>query len=416
MFDQIYDDRPTSELVGIITEYERSLRIERRYQDTLNHMLEGFQILDYDWKYLYVNDTVVRQSRTTRESLLGSSLPELYPQLLETTLFQCMKRCMEDREPQQCENGMEYSDGSTAWFRLSVQPVPEGICVLSIDITALKRAEDELLRLNEMLDHKVKIRTALLAEKNSEILDSIYYAQRIQQSFMPSENDFTNNFPQSFVFFQPKDVVSGDFYWLKNVGDKIIFAMADCTGHGVPGALMSIIGATVLNEVLQQQTCLTKVLQKLNQRIKLALKQDEGEAIQDGMDIALCAYDPATGTIEFTGANRPLWLVRKDSTSLEEYNATRVPIGGHTSDHQEFITHHITVEPGDTFYLSSDGFADQDGGEKGKKLKTKNFKQLLSSIQPLSMDRQKKHLTQFADTWRGAREQLDDMLVIGIRI
>lgn len=417
MFDKMQEGRSEDELKKIITEYERSLRIEKRYQETLNHMMEGFQILDYDWRYLYVNDTVVRQSKTTREILLSKSLPEIFPALVDTPLYRAMNKCMKQRTPQQCENKMEYPDGSTAWFRLSIQPVPEGICVLSMEVTQLKKAEEDLRRLNDVLDQKVKIRTSLLAEKNNEIMDSIHYAQKIQQCFLPTERDFTHHFPQSFIFFQPKDVVSGDFYWLKNLGNKTIFAMADCTGHGVPGALISIIGATVLNDISSTNAPLSAILQDLNRRIKEALRQDENDdSLQDGMDIALCCYDPTQNEIEFTGANRPLWLVRKGSSDLEEFCSTRVPIGGYTSNNQEFICHKIPLSKGDTLYLASDGYADQDGGERGKKFKTKNFKQLLAGMQLLPMNHQKKHLENFAETWRAGREQLDDMLVIGIRI
>ncbi|MNY51267.1 Stage II sporulation protein E (SpoIIE) [compost metagenome] len=130
----------------------------------------------------------------------------------------------------------------------------------------------------------------------------------------------------------------------------------------------------------------------------------------------MCSYDPSQNIIEFTGANRPLWLVRKGSPVLEEFCSTRVPIGGYTSNSQEFICHKINLSAGDTFYLASDGYADQDGGERGKKFKTKNFKHLLAEMQPLPMSHQKKHLENFAETWRGGREQLDDMLVIGIRV
>lgn len=419
MFDKIYEGRSEDELKKIITEYERSLRIEKRYQETLNHMMEGFQIIDYDWRYLYVNDTVVRHSKTTRENLLQKRFLEVYPHLEDSQLYRSMRKCMENRIPEQFENKMEYGDGSVAWFRLSVQPVPEGICILSIEITQLKKAEEDLRRLNDVLDQKVKIRTSILAEKNNEIMDSINYAQKIQQCFLPNEQDFISHFPQSFIFFQPKDIVSGDFYWLKSLGNKTIFAMADCTGHGVPGALISIIGAFMLNDISSSSSDvpLSTILQNLNRRIKEVLKQDENDdSLQDGMDIALCSYDPMKNEIEFTGANRPLWLVRKGSSDLEEFCPTRVPIGGYTCNNQEFICHKIPLSKGDTFYLSSDGYADQDGGERGKKFKTKNFKQLLTGMQLLSMSNQKKHLENFAETWRAGREQLDDMLVIGIRV
>ena len=234
---------------------------------------------------------------------------------------------------------------------------------------------------------------------------------------MPDKSELLQKFPESFILFRPKDLVSGDFYWLKTIKGKIVLAVADCTGHGVPGARISIIGAHVLNDVVSGNTEPSLILQELNRRIKHALRQsDSSESTRDGMDIALCCFDPEECTIEYTGANRPFWLIRKHAQAVEEIRATRSAIGGFTEDEQQFEAHTIQLEKGDTFYIASDGYADQDGGERGKKLMTRNFKQLLLDIQPLSMQQQKNHLDAFITEWRGGRPQLDDILVIGIRL
>ena len=262
----------------------------------------------------------------------------------------------------------------------------------------------------------VEKKNKLIEEKQKEILASITYAQRIQRAMLPHRRDIWAAFPHSFVLFKPKDIVSGDFYFFHKSLPPLI-AVADCTGHGVPGAFMSMVGAGKLNDAVSQSADTSEILSLLNKGIKTALKQSEGDkATRDGMDIALCSVDTENCIIQYVAANRPIYIIRKGNTNVEEIKATKKAIGGFTEDAQHFETHEIKLQQGDTFYLSTDGYADQFGGEEGKKLMTKKFKEILLDIQDKTMQEQEKYLDTFADNWRGKREQIDDILVIGVRL
>ncbi|MES2397367.1 MAG: SpoIIE family protein phosphatase [Bacteroidota bacterium] len=273
---------------------------------------------------------------------------------------------------------------------------------------------------NRELDNnnkKIEFAYKIIKEKTNEITDSIHYALRIQKATLPHRRDIWAELKNSFVLFKPKDIVSGDFYWFSKKGDTIFIAAMDCTGHGVPGAFMSIIGSERLNDAVQNEDNLSKILSLLNIGIKTSLRQSENiESTRDGMDIALCSIDLNTNIINYAGANRPLWIIRKNADAIEEIKATKTAIGGLTESLQYFETHTIQLEKDDSFYLFTDGYADQDGGEKGKKLMTKKFKQILLEIKDLTMQEQEAHLEAHFENWRGKKEQLDDILIIGIRI
>ncbi len=284
----------------------------------------------------------------------------------------------------------------------------------------------------------------LVEEKNRDITDSINYAKRIQQAKLPRKKDIDASLPLSFILFKPKDIVSGDFYWFKSLpltpsegeensspsadgrlgGAVVLIAAADCTGHGVPGALMSMIGSEKLDEAVHLSTDTSKILNHLNSRVKKSLHQSDSEdSTRDGMDIALCSIEfPSlletnrVINLKYAGANRPIWIIRKGQSIIEEIKGTKKSIGGFTADNQHFDSHELKLQQGDTFYLSSDGFADQFGGSKGKKIMTKNFKEILLSIQDKTMKEQKKHLDNFVENWRSEAEQVDDILVIGVRV
>jgi serine phosphatase RsbU (regulator of sigma subunit) len=223
------------------------------------------------------------------------------------------------------------------------------------------------------------------------------------------------------VFYQPKDIVSGDFFWFYENKTTSYIAAADCTGHGVPGAFMSIVGNTLLNEIIHQKS-MTKpgdILLELHKGVKMALSRNEKESQRrDGMDIALCAIHKDGSKIEFAGANRPLWFYRKNrSYEVEVVKATKYPIGGlELEGERNYTNHEIKTEKGDKFYIFSDGFADQFGGPRGKKLMVANMHRLIAEVINEPFEFQKAKIVKTFDDWKGKHEQVDDVLVIGIEI
>jgi serine phosphatase RsbU (regulator of sigma subunit)/ligand-binding sensor domain-containing protein len=252
--------------------------------------------------------------------------------------------------------------------------------------------------------------------KNKDITDSINYAKRIQEAILPTRENFRSLFPDSFILFKPKDIVSGDFYWLSEKNDRIFIAAADCTGHGVPGAFTSMIGNALLNEIVNDRGVLEpgKILDALREGIIKSLKQSgkEGES-KDGMDISLCSINLKNNELEYAGAYNPLFIIRKKE--LIEVKGDKFPIG--ISDHRkQFANNNVSLEKGDAIYIFSDGYADQFGGPGGKKYMRKRFKDHLLSIQHLSMEEQRLAINTALVDWQGPSEQVDDILVIGIRI
>ncbi len=287
----------------------------------------------------------------------------------------------------------------------------------------VKAREKKLQQEKRILEEKVTERTAEVVkqkehieEQKREITDSINYAKRIQGAVLTPLQDIVAALPQSFVLFKPKDIVSGDFYWFHKEKDKIMIAAADCTGHGVPGGFMSMLGMEKLNEAVNHTQSPGTLLQSLNRLIKKVLRQSGSQdSTRDGMDIALCVFNKEMSSVSYAAANRPLWIVRKGSTEIEEIKATKAAIGGFTDDKQEFTEHKIELKKGDTIYIFSDGFADQFGAGN-KKFMTKRFKELLLSINGIDMSAQQKALGENIESWKGGMEQTDDILVIGVRV
>lgn len=266
----------------------------------------------------------------------------------------------------------------------------------------------------EQQKEEIEKQKLLVDVKQKEILDSIDYAKRIQSAILPPLKQFKEFLPQSFVLYKPKDIVAGDFYWLEPVGTSILFAACDCTGHGVPGALVSVICNNGLNRAVREFKLNVpgQILDRTREIVISEFEKSE-EDVKDGMDIALCAL---TGkTLSYSGANNPLWIIRKGATEIEEIKATKQPIGVY-SDPVPFVTHNVTLEAGDTFYIFSDGYGDQFGGEHGKKFKANSLKKLLLSIQDESMAQQHEILNAEFNKWREGFEQTDDVCVVGIRV
>ncbi|HWY11908.1 MAG TPA: tetratricopeptide repeat protein [Bacteroidia bacterium] len=262
----------------------------------------------------------------------------------------------------------------------------------------------------------------IIEQKNKEIGDSINYAKRIQSALLPLVKDLERVFPEGFAIYKPKDVVSGDFYWFYEKKKKYFIAVADCTGHGVPGAFMSLLGADKLTHAVVDKNLdrPSEILSELNNGIKAILKQNESDSeLRDGMDIALCSFEftPQGATLEYAGANRPLYIIKKGE--LKEFSPTKASIGGLTTNNFTFANHTVQLEKGDTIYMFSDGFVDQFGGPKEKKFSSKRLKELLLSIDHMPMQEQEKELLRMYNEWitfsNKKFEQVDDVLLMGIR-
>jgi serine phosphatase RsbU (regulator of sigma subunit) len=265
---------------------------------------------------------------------------------------------------------------------------------------------------------EVEIQKEIVELKSKEIVDSINYAKRIQEAILPPENIMKQFLPDSFVVYMPKDIVSGDFYWVEPWGNKILFAAVDCTGHGVPGALMSIVGYNLLGKAVNELG-LSKpalILNSLSRGIGKTLRQTGTDSeVKDGMDVALCSLDYKTNMLEYAGAFNPLYIVRDGK--LIETHSDKNPIGTYMDGElKNYTNHEIQLQKGDTIYIFTDGYADQFGGDKGKKFKYKSLQQLLISIQDKSMSEQKSILTKNLNDWKGNLEQVDDILLMGVRV
>lgn len=284
---------------------------------------------------------------------------------------------------------------------------------------------------NSMVD-KLERSYIEIFQQKKDLEDSIKYAQRIQSAILPPNELIDRVIPDSFVLYRPKDIVSGDFYWIEQTQNYSLFAAVDCTGHGVPGAFMSIIGYNGLNKALNDKnlTAPGAILDDLNESLANTLRQHETpDAIKDGMDIALCSFHSTDRVLQYSGANNPLYVVRKSETPLEghtpnleqgnlklyEIKANKQPIGA-SDIKKSFTNHKLQLESGDIVYIFTDGFADQFGGPRGKKFKYKPFKQLLLDNNNKSMDEQKSILDKAIVEWMGVLEQIDDICVIGVRI
>ncbi len=295
---------------------------------------------------------------------------------------------------------------------------------------ALVKMRDELAENERILEQKVKERTAEVVRQKEEIerqsekleelykdvTDSIRYAKRLQDSILPQHAFIERLLPDSFVLFKPKDIVSGDFYWVSETEDKILFSAVDCTGHGVPGAFMSLIGANALNQIInEREDKPANILDKLNKLSSEALnKSEEGISVRDGMDLALCAISKDLKQLEYAGANNPLYIVRDGEIMVTK--ADKFAIASFEDGTEHYTNHEFELQKGDLVYVFSDGYADQFGGVKGKKFMYRQFRELLVSIKDEPMSKQKEMLDQEIETWKGSFEQVDDILIIGVRI
>jgi serine phosphatase RsbU (regulator of sigma subunit) len=288
---------------------------------------------------------------------------------------------------------------------------------------------EELESYYNELEQKVKDRTAevvrqkeVIEIKNKHITDSIRYAKRIQNAILPPDNYVKQLLPQSFILYKPKDIVSGDFYWMTKKSNLVIYAAVDCTGHGVPGAFMSIVGYNQLNYAIDVKKARTasEILDCLNKGVVDTLREQGSEGrimskVKDGMDLALCVIDYKNMKLQFAGANNPLCLVRDGE--LIQIKGNRMAIGGNFDEElPKFTNHEMDLKKGDILYTFSDGYPDQFGGDDGRKFMLKKFRALLLEIHKNPIEEQEKILDDILENWRGKEEQIDDIIVIGVKI
>ncbi len=279
--------------------------------------------------------------------------------------------------------------------------------------------KDNLLRLTKSIDNVVnkkkveKLHTEL-SIIHKEIKDSINYAKIIQNALLPNTNILKDHFKNSFIMYEPKDTLSGDFYWFKEKEESIYIAVADCTGHGIPGGLLSMMGFNMLYEIIDSKNIKqpSEVLLKLNNQFKRINNNDS--LLKDGMDVAFCSVHLKSYKLMYSGANRPLYIIRDNN--IIEYKANKIAIDGNDTGNVEFTNHNIKLQPNDRIILFSDGYIDQFSEETNKKLMTRRFKELLLNTSHLEMNVQEKEIKEFFKNWKGNIEQTDDVLVFAIEI
>ena len=274
----------------------------------------------------------------------------------------------------------------------------------------------KLLKEKEQAYELIELQKVELELRDKNITDSLLYAQRIQEALLPSESYFRNHFVDSFILFKPKNIVSGDFYWIGEKGDKIFIVAADCTGHGVPGALMSMIGLEIVEKTINEDNIEipSKILAVLNKGLEKTFSREKniGTIIRDGMDIGLCVIDRVRKKVQYAGAFFPLYLIRNGS--LVEILADKIIIGMNP-DGNPYTDHELDLVEDDIFYIFSDGYVDQFGGSENKKFMYRRFRYLLLTIHNFPVNDQKAILEENIRTWMGSNEQVDDIMVIGFR-
>lgn len=329
-----------------------------------------------------------------------------------------LKYCVENNksityETEFVQNGVELS------YQTTLTPIVDGegnlssLIAIDTDITKLKEYERKI----QYQKQDLELQKNAVELKNAEIIDSINYAQRIQSAILPKTIKLFEIF-DGFVFFKPKDIVSGDFYWYQHINGKYVIIGVDCTGHGVPGAFMSIIGNYLLNDIVihNQVTDPAKILKLLNRKIKIALKvEDPTVYTNDGMDVSVCAVDKENGILQYAGALRPLYFVH--GNEFIEVKGDKISISSNITNYtiQSFTVHTFKLEKGDAFYIFSDGIIDQFGGEHNKKFLSKRLRQIIKDVYFMDMKEQKQIIIDNFNDWKGDNEQVDDVLLIGIK-
>lgn len=291
-----------------------------------------------------------------------------------------------------------------------------GILLLTFLIMRSHNKQVKSQRLLKKKNKDISFKNKLISHKNKEIMDSINYAKRIQSAILPPERLVKSYLDNSFVLYLPKDIVAGDFYWMEHVGDDILFAAADCTGHGVPGAMVSVMCHNALNRSVKEFGLVSpaEILNKTRELVLEEFAQSDDE-MNDGMDISLCSLNRKTKELKWAGANNPLWIISEDNDTIKEIKPDKQPVGKHRKQ-SDFTPHDLRLKEGDIIYIFTDGLQDQFGGPKGKKYKPARLRKLFLAIHKLPLQDQRLQIMKELENWKGAHEQVDDICIIGVKV
>ncbi|NOZ47144.1 MAG: SpoIIE family protein phosphatase [Chlorobi bacterium] len=362
-------------------------------------------IMDAEGNFEWINEGFTRIYNLTLEEFITKRGKNILEVSSNPDIKKIIAKCLTEKITVNYEFSYKKESNEDVWVQTTITPILDKkgniskLIAIDSDITDIKNAEKEIIR------------------QRDEITDSIIYSKHIQNAILPTIEYTKKLLPDSFIFYKPKEIIGGDFYWVSKQGEKIIIAVADCTGHGIPGALMSMIGITFLNEIVNNKriTDPAEIINRLRVRIINALHQsEEEEGSKDGMDIALCVINKKTNILEYAGANNPLFIIKNNE--LIELLPDKMPVSIHRMNGRQFTKKEIKIQSGNLIYLFSDGFADQFGGQDNKKFRKSNFKQLLIDISISPINEQLKIISQSFEKWCGINEQVDDVIVMGFMI
>ncbi len=413
----LFENNKFNGIEGIIRDVTNDIESQKKIKELsiqkevlINNIPSSIYYKDINLRYLEVNNHFAQLLGKTTVEIIGKTDKEVASKQITYEYEELDKKVIKTKKPI-FDYVKKYinKDGNEYWVSTSKLPYLDsdnnvlGIIGVVRDITKQIKHEKEIQ------ESKNKIERA-----HKDIIDNINYAKKIQQALLSSNKVIATYLSEYFVFFKPKEQVSGDFYYFKKFNKHVIFAAADCTGHGVSGAFLTILGITHLNEIVSKRNIKNpaKALNVLREKIKDTYKLF-GTETKDGLDIALCALNTETNILSYAGAFNPLWIIRKGE--LIEYKATRNPIGFYFNE-IDFENHEIQLQKDDIIYIFSDGFVDQFGGEYDKKYTAKRFKNFLLSISKLPMSEQKEKLSTEFNIWKGNKEQTDDVTIFGIKI
>lgn len=419
---------------NLIETYNEVAQSNERYSKLFEQSTEGILLVDpYTGLIFDVNSTALDIYGYTRDEIIGKPTNMFLPEHKKHDYDGLWEKIKKEGKFM-IESERLRKDGTLFWAEISIGIVEKKArkiyqtCIR--DISARKELERERenqikaqIEVNRMLELKVNERTEelsgtnnLLTEKNKELTDSITYARRLQRAILPGIEVIRESFPGSFVYYRPRDIVSGDFYWFYEWKGNYIVAIADCTGHGVPGAFMSILGVEMLNKAIIEEGMMDpgEILQRIDVHLAKALKTDNKNEIKDGMDMSLCVINKKEKIVKYAGAALPLIHGTKEGLNIYKGSRFGIGVSGVALDKKNYVTQTFSYKEGEGLFFFSDGYMDQFGGPKGKKLMMRGFKELLMSLKDVEKGKQQDYLHKHFEEWKGDYQQVDDVVVAGI--